>query len=234
MSVELHLPDLPEVSLSLGAARGAPASAGLRWYQRLPQMLSNYLPLLLMVFLALGSWWLVKSVPAPVIPREVQAPRSEPDYTMSNFVLERFEPTGRLKLRIVGAQMRHFPDTDRVEIDSVKVQAFAPDGRVTLAHAQRALSNGDGSEVQLIGDAQVDSVDRRGEALLVRSEFLHLFTVQERLRTHLPVLVKRAGAELRAGALFYDHSLGRVELSGHQHAVFSARVPPPGANKVKQ
>jgi lipopolysaccharide export system protein LptC len=144
---------------------------------------------------------------------------------MSHFVLERFEPTGRLKLRIGGAQMRHFPDTDRIEIEAAKIEAFAPDGRVTLAHAQRALSNGDGSEVQLIGAAQVDSLDRLGAPLHVSSEFLHIFTAQERLRTHLPVLVKRAGAELRAGALYYDHSLGRLELIGQQHAVFAPRVP---------
>ena len=230
MSVELHLPDLPEVPLSLGAAPSVPGATQLSWFQRLRQALLNYLPLLLMALLALGSWWLVKSLPAPLKPRAEAAPRSEPDYTMSNFVLERFEPAGRLKLRIEGAQMRHFPDTDRIEIETVKIQAFAPDGRVTLAHAQRALSNGDGSEVQLIGAAQVDSIDRRGEPLRVNSEFLHLFTAQERLRTHLPVLVKRTGADLHAGALYYDHGLGRVELIGNQHAVFTARVPPKAAS----
>ena len=238
MSVELHLPDLPEVPISLGHAHGhalghalgdtasARTSLPLRWHQRLRDALSSYLPLLLMAVLALGSWWLVKNVPAPIKPRDQGVVRTAPDYTMTDFVLERFEPTGRLKLRIAGTQLRHYPDTDRIEIDALQLRAISPDGHVTLAQAKRALSNGDGSEVQLMGAARVDSVDKQGEPLAVSSEFLHLFTVSERLRTHLPVLVQRGGAELHAAAMYYDHALGRIELIGAQRAVFPPRAPP--------
>ena len=221
MPVEVHLPDLPEVPISIGAP--AAPRPKLRWHLRLRDALSSYLPLLLMALLALGSWWLVKNVPPPLKPR-VEAPlRSDPDYTMSKFVLERFEPHGRLKVRIEGEQMRHYPDTDRIEIDQLELRAFAPDGRVTVARARRALSNGDGSEVQLMGQARVHSVDAKGVPLVVASEFLHVFTVTERLRTHLPVTVQRAGAELRAAGLDYEHAAGRLELQGPQRAVF-----PPG------
>ncbi len=225
MPVEVHLPDLPEVPISIGAPAAAPLRPRLRWHLRLRDGLLSYLPLLLMGFLALGSWWLVKNVPPPLKPREDVPLRSDPDYTMSKFVLERFEPNGRLKVRIEGEQMRHYPDTDRIEIDQLELRAFAPDGRVTLARARRALSNGDGSEVQLMGQARVDSVDAKGVPLVVASEFLHVFTVTERLRTHLAVTVQRDGAELRAAGMDYEHALGRLELQGPQRAVFPARAP---------
>jgi lipopolysaccharide export system protein LptC len=222
MAVELHLPDLPEVPIALGSKQGRVQRRSLG--SRLRDMLSAYLPLLLMALLASGSWWLVKNSPQPLKSREGEPPRTEPDYSMSRFVLERFAPDGRLKLRLEGAVLRHFPDTDRIEIEALQLRAFSPDGRVTEAQSTRALSNGDGSEVQLIGAARLESKDVKGQALTVSSEFLHLYTVSEKLRTHLPVLVQQGGAELRAGSLSYEHASGRIELAGNQRAVFAPRI----------
>jgi lipopolysaccharide export system protein LptC len=141
--VELHLPDLPEVPLSLGpvvAPAGEERRRAMPWHLRLRETLSAYLPILLMAALALATWWLVKNSPKPpgeVAPRAVSA---EPDYTMSGFALERFAPDGRLMLRIEGAQMRHYPATDRIEIDGAQIQAWSPAGRLTRASAARAVA----------------------------------------------------------------------------------------------
>jgi len=229
LSVELHLPDLPEVPISLGPAPGAAPRSPTPWHLRLRDALSSYLPLLLMAALALATWWLVKNSPRP---EQAQPPRvvsSEPDYTMSQFAVERFDASGRLKLRIEGAQLRHFPDTDRIEIEGATIRAYAPDGRVTLATARRALGNGDGSEVQLFGSAQVvREAPVAQDAMEFRSEFLHAFLNTERLRSHLPVVVRRGGAELRAEGMEYDNLARVVELKGRQRAVFVPRAKPPG------
>lgn len=194
------------------------------WHLRLRETVSAYLPLLLMALLALASWWLVKNSPRPEAPAEERALSSEPDYTMSQFALERFDAAGKLKLRIEGAQLRHIPATDRIEIDVALISAIAPDGRVTLARAQRALGNGDGSEVQLLGGAQIDSVDAGGRPLLMRGEFLHAFLLSERVSSHLPVLVRYAGSELRAAAMEYDHVARRLDLKGPLRSQMTPRV----------
>lgn len=226
MSVELHLPDLPEVPISLGPPDAGRPRVRVPWHLRLRDALSSYLPLLLMTLLALGTWWLVQHSPKPAGP-EVQRPVSaEPDYVMTQFALERFDATGRLKLRIEGAQLRHFPATDRIEIDGATIRAYAPDGRVTLATAQRALGNGDGSEIQLLGGAEVTAPDKNGVPLLMRSEFLHAFLVTERIQTHLPVLVRQGGTELNAGGLSYDHAAQRLELKGPVRAQLAPRGSP--------
>ena len=197
MSVELHLPDLPEVPISLGPASGRPGGegagdggppGGLRrvavpWHLRLRDAVSAYLPLLLMLLIALATWWLVKQTPVPEAAAPVRAVRSDPDYSMRGFALERFDRDGRLKMRIEGDWLRHFPDTDRLEIEGVRISAFAPDGRRTVATAKRALGNGDGSEIQLLGGAEVTSRDAAGQPVYIRSEFLHAFLVVERVRT---------------------------------------------------
>ena len=217
MTGQLHLPDLPEVALTLGpapSAPGTPLRPQLPWSQRLRDALSSYLPLLLMLVLALATWWLVKNSPKPPGAAVDMSARVEPDYAMTNFALERFDAQGRLKLRIEGARMQHFPATDRIEIERVKVRAIAPDGRVTLATAQRALSNGDGSEVQLLGGAEVTSTDTTGAPLIMRSEFLHVFLVTERVLSTAPVWVQAGASQVRAAGLDYDHAAGRLELGG--------------------
>jgi len=224
LSVELHLPDLPEVPISLGPPAGVAPRARMPWHLRLRDTLSSYLPLLLMALLALATWWLVKNSPRLAVPAVERPVSSEPDYTMTQFSLERFDAAGRLKVRIEGERLRHFPDTDRVEIDQARIQAFTQDGRVTLATAARALGNGDGSELQLMGGAEVTAQDATGQPLVMRGEFLHAFLVTERVRSHLPVLVSQGGTVLQASAMDYDNAARRLELKGPIRAVLAARA----------
>ena len=233
MTAELHLPDLPEVRIEVPTSRAdalAPLPARgstprrVPWHLRLRDTLSAYLPLLLMLLLALGTWWLVKNTPLPGAPPEARAPRSEPDYEMRGFAIERFAPDGRLVLRIEGERARHYPDTDRIEIDKARIRGFAADGRETVATAERVLGNGDGSELQLRGGAEVTAVDAGGALVWMSSDFLHLFLVTERVRTHLPVLVRWGGTEVNAGGLEYDNAAARLELKGPIKAVLTPRV----------
>ena len=212
MSLELHLPDLPEVPLSLGQPRALAPRAP--WHLRLRETLSSFLPLLLMLLLALASWWLVKNSPPARSPAEAVAQRVEPDYTMSDFSVERFDAQGRLKLSLAGSQMRHYPDTDRIEIDGAMIRSYAPDGRMTVAQAQRALAAGDGSELQLLGSAEIVSEDAQGSKLVMRGEFLHAFLLTERIRTNRPVSVQHGATEVFAAGLDYNHATQRLELAG--------------------
>lgn len=227
MSVELHLPDLPEVPLALGPAAGARSGhVRLPLGGRLRDAFSTYLPLLLMAVLALSTWWLVKHTPGlPALPTQ-SVVRHDPDYTMSGFAIERFDRGGRLRVRVEGGQMRHFPDTGRYEIDQARIQAIGSDGGQTLAVAARALANSDLSEVQLHGAAQVTSRDARGRVLEMRSEFLHVFLVTERLETDRPVEVRTGADVLQAAGLRYDHGKGLLELAGRLRVRLAA---PPAA-----
>jgi lipopolysaccharide export system protein LptC len=222
MSIELHLPDLPDVPISIGPAA---QRARPNWPIRVRDALSAYLPLLLMMLLALGTWWLVKNTPLPDDPREAVAPRSDPDYTLKNFTVERFAKDGRLKLRIQGDALRHYPDTERTEIDGASIRAIAPDGRATVARARMAVTNRDGSEVQLLGGARVTGVGRGGEPIEFEGEFLHAFLNTERLRSHLPVLVRHDGSEFRAAAMDYDHLSGLLQLQGRMRALLLPAQP---------
>ena len=230
MAVELHLPDLPEVPLSLGPApAGAPAPPPRRrpWHLRLSELLSTYLPLLLMALLALSTWWLVKNTPMLAPPPAATELRRDPDYLMNEFAIERFDGSGRLRVRVDGQRLQHFPASDHYEIDRARIRAIGVDGKVTLAVADRALANGDISELQLFGGAKVTSTGPQGEPVEIRSEFLHAFLVTEQVQTSLPVTVTAGSNELRAEGLQYDNGKRLLELKGRQRAWLAAPAPAP-------
>jgi lipopolysaccharide export system protein LptC len=221
---ELHLPDLPEVEVSLGAPAAAPLQPRRGVRLRLRELLGAYLPLVLMTLLALGTWWLVKNTPRPLAGDDNTALRSDPDYEMRDFAITRFAPDGRPTVRIEGKWLRHFPDVDRIEIESAHIQARTPDGRVTEGQAARALSNGDASEWQLSGGAKVVAQMRSGPPLEINGEFLHVFVRTERVRSHLPVRLRQGDDEIRAGGIEVDNLAQRVQLSPPVQGQFSPRV----------
>jgi lipopolysaccharide export system protein LptC len=199
-----------------------------RWPARLRDAAVGYLPLLLMALLAAATWWLVRNAPPAAKPGDAPIVGHEPDYMMSSFSLQRYAADGSLRLQIEGDRLRHYPDTDTLEIDRVRIRAVGSDGVVTEATAERATSTGDGAEVQLIGGAEVSRPAGAGrEALLFRSEFLHAFVEQDRVTTHLPVLVRHGRSELRAGGLDYDRATGRAVLAGPVRA----SIQPPAASR---
>lgn len=214
----MELPPLPDLDL---ASRPAPVLQRLPWTARVREALASYLPLLLMALLALATWWLVKHTPAPLEQPAAVAARHEPDYLMQRFVLQRFAPDGTLRVQLEGEQLRHYPDTETLEIDSVRIHAYAADGGLTVATARRALSNRDASEVQLLGGAHVRREGGpRGEPVEFEGEFLHAFLATERLRSHLPVRLIQGGSEIRAGGIEYDHLTHVAQLKGPVRARF--------------
>jgi len=202
-----------------------PDTPRLPWHLRLVEMVSAYLPLLLMALLALGTWWLVKNTPLPETDRGTAPLRHEPDYAMANFRVQRFAANGTLRAQIEGDAMRHYPDTDTLEVDNARIRHIGLDGHVTVATARHALSNGDASEVQLQGGAHVVREALADEEPIdFRGEFLHAFLNTERVRSHLPVTVTRGGTEIRADAMEYDNLDRVVQLKGHVQATFPPAV----------
>lgn len=204
----------------------------LRWLHqawvrasRLWDAVSIYLPLLLMGLLALGTYWLVRNTPVFSAPESVKEVRHESDYFMRKFTVKSFDESGQLKSEIFGVEARHYPDSDTLEIDQARIRSVDAAGRVTTSSATRAVTNGDGSEAQLLGNAQVvreasrDANGRENPRMEFRGEFLHAFLNEDRVRSHLPVVLTRNGDQFSGDTFAYDNLNGVVELKGRVKGV---------------
>ena len=190
------------------------------------EQFSLYLPVVLMGLLALGTWWLVRNAPMPLLPATQRQPAHQPDYFMKSFSVKSFDATGRLQSEVQGEEARHYPDTDTLEIDRAHMRSVTPTGRRTVATADRALTNADGSEVQLFGNAVVTREPLPPKAgapaqprLEFRSEFLHAYTQTERVRSDRPVILTRGDDRFTADGMDYDNLEQVLQLRGRVRGV---------------
>lgn len=209
-------------------AAALPLRQSWRWVRRTWDRVAIYLPVILMGVLALGTYWLASTTPSLVgAPESQRPPTHEPDYFMRGFSVKTFGPGGMLKSEVVGTEARHYPDTDTLEIDNPRMRSWDERGSLTIATGQRAISNADGSEVQLIDDAVVTREPPAGSdapRMQIRGEFLHVFVNTEQVRSHKPVVLLRGNDRFTADSLDYDH-LDRIgELQGR---VRGTLVPQP-------
>jgi lipopolysaccharide export system protein LptC len=189
-----------------------------------------YVPLLLMGFMAMTTYWLVRNAPVAGEAELEADPRHVPDYFMRDFSVKVFGADGKLKSEMVGIEGRHYPDTDTLEIDQPHIRIINPEGRLTTAVAKRGLINSDGSEAQLFEKAIVvreATTNTQGVALSrteLQSEFLHLFANTEEVRSHLPVvLVRGAGDRFTGDGMDYDNLDRVMQLNGRVHGTLLPR-----------
>ena len=189
-----------------------------------------YLPVMLMAVMALGTYWLASNTPALLGGSAGQRPLShEPDYFMRDFSVKTFEPSGRLKSEVFGTEARHYPDTDTLEIDKPRILSYDENGSLTVATAKTAISNSDGSEVQLIGNAVVTRTPPKGSdapRMEFQGEFLHAFLNTEKVRSHKPVTLIRGNDRFTADQLDYDNLDRLMELRGRVRGVLMPQPKP--------
>lgn len=214
-------------------AVGARAGVMTTWsnIRRAWDRLALYLPIILMGIMAMGTYWLVRSSPEAVQEAQDITTQHGPDYFMRDFSVRVFDLKGQLKSEIKGKEARHYPDTDTVEIDQPIIYNYSKDGRKMVANAARALTNADGSELQLFDKAVVvrdgqdkDDASTRTE---VRSDFLHVFMNTEEIRTHLPVELRRGDKDrFFADKMHYNNLSSTMDLKGRVRGVIAPRSKP--------
>lgn len=189
-----------------------------------------YLPLACMALLALGTYWMVRSAPPPLEPAAPRVQRHAPDYFMSGFAVKTFDAGGRMRSEVMGEKVRHYPDTQWLEIDGIRIRSFDTKGVLTTASADHGLTNADGSEVQLMGNALVvreagaEKGAKASPRMQYRSEFLHAFLTAERLKSHKPVALQRGNDSFSADTMDFDNVEQVLQLQGRVHGTL---VPTP-------
>lgn len=196
-----------------------------RW-RRVGDKASMYLPVLIMGLLALGTWWLVRNAPKPVPGDTQKVLQHNPDYYLRDFVIKNFGASGRLKSRLSGTTGEHFPDTDTLDIDDARMLSFTPDGRKTVGRSNRALSNGDGSEIQMFGQAVItrepvvaSASQKALPAMQLESEFLQIWPNDERVSTNKPVVMTRGSDKFTGDGMQYSNLDQVLQMQGRVKGV---------------
>ena len=222
MNVSLPVAEVPAEPLAQAPAKRRSWS---RWWDQL----SIYLPVLLMMLLALASYWLLRATPEPEVPRPKRDVTHEPDYFMHRFSVKVFEPGGALKTELYGTEARHHPDTGTLVVDAARIRSFGPQRQLSTATARQITSNDEGTEFLLEGDAAVVRQASRGAQgeMLPRIEFhgqlLRVVTQPEHVSSELPVVLIRGLDQITANTLDYQGDTRVADLTGQVKARFAPR-----------
>lgn len=220
----------------------APAAVGpwpLRLYVRAWDAMLGSLPVLLLAVLAGLSWWLVRSTPEPEADAPERALRHVPDYTMQHFAMSAYGADGRLQHRLAGEALRHYPDTQTLEIDAIRMVGFDTGGQLLRGRAERGWSREDGSELRLNGkviiqrerllSSNAPADDLSAGRLEFLGERLDVFPERKTLHSSLPVTLRDRRSEVHGGSLDYDHVQRVAVLAGGVRGRF---LPPEDASRL--
>lgn len=201
-----------------------PAKRSLRY--RLDR-LSVYGPVLVMALLALGTYWLARSVPS-ALPAAVDAiPPDEPDYTITQFAARSYNNMGGLTVELFGDTAKHYPAKDQLVVDKLRMRAVTEDGRIITATAHTGTTNGAGSEVLLRGNAVVVQLPTATSPRLeFRGEELRVWPDEERVSSVLPVELFRGADRMTGESLAYDKKQKTTEIDGRVRSTIQPAARP--------
>lgn len=198
------------------------------------------LPLLAVASLAGFSWWLVQSSPHDSGPSAPRRASSAPDYELHSARVVRVDPQGRLEAVLDGQVMRHYPDTDRLQIDQVVLTARDAKGQGLRAIAQQGEADQRAEVVTLRGGAQVVATpplaadgDKavagsglRGGPVRFTGEGLRIDTLGRTVTSEQPVRISQDHSQIDAQSLRYTEQTGVTELGGRVRGHYVAAVKP--------
>jgi lipopolysaccharide export system protein LptC len=186
--------------------------------------LTLYLPALVLSLFALGSFWLVRSVPDLQPTAANKAIRKDPDYYLHGFSVKSFDASGRLTRELQGAHARHYPDKDVLEIDAIQIHVLNEKGQRMVARADHALAEGESThpdpEIILTGRAQVIRDGVQGaEVTELRSDKITAFTQSHRVISDSPVEFIRGKDHFTANTMDLNGDSGIYQLQGRVQGV---------------
>jgi lipopolysaccharide export system protein LptC len=189
--------------------------------------LTIYLPLFLFAILALGSWWLVRSVPELVPPGIDPQLRQDPDFRLDQFTVKSFDASGRLTREVSGQSATHFPATQSLHIEGVRILSENEAGTRLTAQGKKGISREVEQQVTLTGEAiAVRQADAQSPRVELRGEKFTAWLQEERLVSDQPVRITRGTDVFSAQTMNFDTRSGQYEMQGSVRAVLPPRQTP--------
>ncbi len=177
--------------------------------------LTIYLPLILFGLLALGSWWLVRSMPELLPPGIDRQLRQDPDYQLEKFTVKSFDASGRMTREISGQSATHFPARQELHIQDIRLFAENEVGTRIEAQAQKGVSLEKEQQVNLSGNVVVVRLaDTQGPRMVMKSQTVTALVDEDRLVSNTPVEIVRGGDVVTAQSMDFDTRHGQYKLQG--------------------
>lgn len=196
--------------------------------RRLLDALSLYLPMIVLALLACGSWWLVRSMPSLSSPLTNKPVRQDPDYRLSDFSVKSFDTTGQMTREVAGKSAQHFPATEELHIEEIRIFARNESGSSMDAQAQQGVSSDDGAKFILTGSAQATKHPQGNSPQIeLRGERLVALPDEDRVVSDDPVRITRGRDVFTANTMDFSSKTGEYAMQGRVRGSLVAKPTKP-------
>ena len=181
---------------------------------------SSLFPLLLMLALAVMSFWLERAVQAPERDKSGRS-RHDPDFIADNFGITRMNAAGKPEYIISAKRMQHFPDDESTSIDQPRLIQNREKGPPITVSAERGLISSNGNEAQFFGNVVVIRQPGKGEKeLRVNTEYLHVIPDRNIARSNKAVTITEGGTRLSGVGMEVNNKTRQFLLNSQVKGTF--------------
>lgn len=165
-----------------------------------------------MILLALLTYWLDRTVQAPLEKRDGST-RHDPDYQVENFFARRMGQDGLPLHTLAAARMEHFPDDDTTRLTRPHFVAMDQNRAPIHITAQQGLLSSNGEQVYFTRSVLVKKLAEEGkDSLTVSTEYLHITPDLEIARTDKAVTITTPTAVITAIGMELNNRTRVVKL----------------------
>ena len=167
------------------------------------------------VFVAVGSFWLVQVVNQAGQQAQEDQHRNEPDYIIDRFSLVRMNKAGQPSYIISGDKLTHRPIDDSSDIDKPYVHSLAGDQPPMNIHADTAHVDQGNTRVKLNGNVDVvRPATPQAQGLRMTAPTLTVYPDEERMETEAPVQMYLGKSTASGTGMTANNATRQLTLGG--------------------
>lgn len=174
---------------------------------------SAWLPLFLAAALAGLTWWLNHAT--TIADKQDHGGFSHtPDYFLDNFRATAFDANGQTLHVLRARHMVHYMDDDTTSLTEPRYEHHGATGPEVRVQARRGVVSGNGDHVHFLDDVRLIREADGGEALELRTSYLHVTPDAQQMQTHKPLVVQMGTSTLNASAMRADGKQRSMVFAG--------------------
>lgn len=168
-------------------------------------------PLILIILLAVFTFWVDKAVRKPSTGQD-SSPQRDPDYVIENFSTLSVNHSNGLHQTLSAKKMLHYLDNDNTYLEQprlINAKAGTPDMRI---RADRANLTSNNDDVYLNGNVKVLRHDNGDGETIMTTSFLHIVPDDNFAKTDKPVTIIEANTIINAVGMEFDNNTQVIRL----------------------
>lgn len=170
------------------------------------------MPLIVLGTISAVTFWLSQQALQGDL-TEARAPAHRPDVIADNFVVRRYDETGRLKYRLEAPKLVHYPDTDSSEVRAPILITYRANAAPITVSADQALVTAKGETVYLTENVKIVSPSGNSRPdLIARMPDLTVETEAGLASTASPVEITQGMSQVRGIGMHIDNNAATITL----------------------